>query len=295
MNAGLLRSGALSLGWVLGIGAMAIVAVQLLRRRPILRSELAERWMTWAVLAPLWLAAAVWESWRLGLLGGFAIVAALEYGRLHGSMTQIDRSVLVVCAVASIPVVGILGVPALPVLTACAVVGTVAPLAQQDVRQGTNRIGGHLIGVVFMVAPFVVLLGLAEETSGGLFFTLGFAVALSDVTAYVLGTSFGRRRFAAALSPNKTIAGVIGNLVGASLAFAVAAGAGIIEVGYAWVIPIVAAGALSGDLFVSLLKRVRGVKDAGSWLPGFGGLLDRVDSLLVASLLVFVVGSTAGW
>ena len=51
---------------------------------------------------------------------------------------------------------------------------------------------------------------------------------------------------------------------------------------------------LAVNLLVSLFKRARGVKDAGSWLPGFGGLLDRVDSLLVSSLVVFVVSSLVG-
>ena len=58
--------------------------------------------------------------------------------------------------------------------------------------------------------------------------------------------------------------------------------------------PVVAVVAIGGDLLISLFKRARGVKDAGSWLPGFGGLLDRVDSLLVSTLLVFVVASLIG-
>jgi phosphatidate cytidylyltransferase len=53
--------------------------------------------------------------------------------------------------------------------------------------------------------------------------------------------------------------------------------------------PVIALGAVWGDLLESSIKREFGVKDAGSWLPGFGGLLDRIDSLIVVGPLVFYV------
>ena len=127
-----------------------------------------------------------------------------------------------------------------------------------------------------------------------MFFALGLAVAFSDVAAFVFGSAFGRRRFVTALSPNKTIAGLCGNLLGATLAVVAASATGIVGWDIIWMAPVVAVGAIGGDLLISLFKRARGVKDAGSWLPGFGGLLDRVDSLLVSTLLVFVVASLIG-
>ncbi|MFQ5878937.1 MAG: phosphatidate cytidylyltransferase, partial [Dehalococcoidia bacterium] len=100
--------------------------------------------------------------------------------------------------------------------------------------------------------------------------------------AFSCGKLFGRRQLAPRLSPNKTWAGVGGNFLGVYAAFAI--------MGFAlpdiplWVqalLPaVVAAAAVAGDLFESLLKRSFHVKDAGGWLPGFGGLLDRIDSLL---------------
>ncbi|NEC08598.1 phosphatidate cytidylyltransferase, partial [Streptomyces sp. SID7909] len=85
------------------------------------------------------------------------------------------------------------------------------------------------------------------------------------------------------LSPNKTWAGVLG---------AAAATGGLLAVLGAFSPALWAAvvgGCVLGDLVESMVKRESGVKDAGSWLPGFGGLLDRIDSLLVALLLAMVM------
>jgi phosphatidate cytidylyltransferase len=294
MTQTLVHEGASSLGAALVVSGASIVVVQVARRRPILRSTLAQRWLTWTVLAPLWLLAAAWAPGRTALLTTFAAVSAFEYGRLQGSMPSLDRWVLTVWAATSLPLVAALSVDPLVVIAAGALVGIVVPLSTQDVAHGTLRIGGFTVGVVLVVTPFVLLHELATDVSGAAFFALGVAVAFSDVAAFVLGSTVGRRRFATALSPNKTVAGLLGNLVGATAAIMVSAATGIVDWSMMWMAPAVAVGAVGGDLLVSLFKRARGVKDSGSWLPGFGGLLDRIDSLLVSSLLVFVVASWMG-
>lgn len=116
---------------------------------------------------------------------------------------------------------------------------------------------------------------------------------VADSGAYFAGRTFGRRKLAPRVSPNKTWEGVAGGLAG-SLLFALLAGWWLGWTGPrlgAFAVLAVACAALSivGDLFISLLKRQQGVKDTGNLFPGHGGLLDRIDSLLAAAP-VFALG-----
>lgn len=290
----LVYQGASTLGAALAVSGVSIVAVQAARRRPILGSTLSLRWLTWAILAPLWLIAATWGLGRVGLLSLFAVIAVLEFSRLHPAIVRFDRWLLVGLAAVSLPLSALFGVNPIALIALVTVTSLVAPLVSQDVVNGPDRIGAVTVGYVLMVLPFILLDGFATQISGAAFFTVGFAVALSDVTAFVVGSTMGKRRVAAALSPNKTVAGVVGSVIGAAAGTALAIVVGIVDSGLWWLAPVVAVGAVAGDLTVSLLKRHRGVKDAASWLPGFGGLLDRVDSLLVVAFLVFVVVAVTG-
>ena len=151
------------------------------------------------------------------------------------------------------------------------------------------------MGIAIVLIPMALLWEIGDVAGGGVLFALGIAVAISDVGAFVVGSSFGARRLAATLSPGKTRAGLIGNLGGASAGTGLAAAIGAIPLLYALAFPLlVAVGAVWGDLLESLLKREAGVKDAGTWLPGFGGLLDRIDSLLVVAVLAYVFIAVTG-
>lgn len=117
---------------------------------------------------------------------------------------------------------------------------------------------------------------------------------LADVAAYFTGKKWGQTRLAPEISPGKTVEGLYGAMI-VSIVFAV--GVGIFKqftalTVFDFVILSLVTVVMSvvGDLFESLAKRVRGVKDSGSILPGHGGLLDRIDSLL-AAVAVFYTGS----
>lgn len=294
MSAALVHQGAITLGAALAVSGVAIVVVQTARRRPILGSTLSQRWLTWAILAPLWLAAATSSLGRVGLLSVFAVIAAFEFARLHPVLVAFDRVLLVGLAAVSVPFAALSGIDPVALIALATVASLGMPLVTQDVVGGPARVGAVVVGYLLTVLPFLLLDAFASRVSGAAFFTVGLAVALSDVTAFVVGSTVGKRRIAPVLSPSKTVAGVSGNVLGAAAGTAVAMAAGIGDIGLWWLVPVVAIGAIAGDLTVSLFKRHRGVKDAATWLPGFGGLLDRVDSLLVVALVVFAAFAIAG-
>lgn len=115
----------------------------------------------------------------------------------------------------------------------------------------------------------------------------------ADSGAYFAGRRFGRRKLSPAISPNKTIEGLVGGALTAivvALALAPLAGAGLSQLpGVAVVAALTVGFSVIGDLLESLLKRHAGVKDSGNTIPGHGGVLDRIDSIL-AALPVFAVG-----
>jgi phosphatidate cytidylyltransferase len=285
--------GAASLGTILVAAGAGIVAVEGRRRHPVLESVLTRRWLTWAVLAPMWLAASVWPVARAVLLTAFAAIAVSEFARMRTALVRADRWILTGWALVSVPLVA-LGADLTPVIVAASLTTIVLPLMTSDIRNGPQRIGDACFGLVIVVVPFLLLVEIASRTSGAVFFALGMAIALSDVCAFVMGSTLGKRRLTPALSPNKTVAGVVGNFLGATLGVAISVAAGIVPLSVGWLAPIVAIGAIIGDLTISLLKRSHGVKDAGNWLPGFGGLLDRVDSLLVATPIAYAAISIFG-
>lgn len=128
------------------------------------------------------------------------------------------------------------------------------------------------------------------------------ATWVGDIVAYVVGSLWGKRRMFPAVSPGKTLAGTVAGILAAGTAgllFATLAAEPfvLLGVGPAWIVGIallIGAGGLGGDLAVSLLKREAGVKDTGSLLPGHGGVLDRLDAVLVTLPLAYAALQLAG-
>ncbi len=113
-------------------------------------------------------------------------------------------------------------------------------------------------------------------------------VAMADIGAYAVGKSIGRTKFCET-SPNKTVEGVAGGIVLATLA-GMAIGLNFADAERALIISFATAGAsVFGDLYESYLKRKAGVKDSGTILPGHGGVLDRIDGYLFAAIVMVIL------
>jgi phosphatidate cytidylyltransferase len=117
-----------------------------------------------------------------------------------------------------------------------------------------------------------------------------------DTGAYFAGSFFGRRPFMRHVSPSKTLEGVAGGLLFSTVAgFVFMPGVGLAV----WQAPALGlalgVAAQAGDLVESMLKRQTGVKDSGSIVPGHGGLLDRIDSLLFTGVLTYYVAALLGY
>jgi phosphatidate cytidylyltransferase len=136
-----------------------------------------------------------------------------------------------------------------------------------------------------LTLSYLVAVRLLPDGEWLLFFLLLVTWA-ADTAAYYVGTLYGRRRLAPTISPKKTVEGLAGGLIGATIAAFVARWTFVPEfsvfdtVVLAVLLTLVG---LWGDLVESAIKRGAGVKDSGGLLPGHGGMLDRLDSLLFAA------------
>lgn len=147
-------------------------------------------------------------------------------------------------------------------------------------------------GVLYLGWPAVLLIWLRDvDTPSGLAWTVSaFAIAwASDIMAYLVGSLVGGPKLWPRFSPNKTWSGFIGGLAAGTVAGAALGTFLDMGIGAWWGAALGLAAALAtmaGDLWESALKRRYGVKDAGKLIPGHGGLLDRVDGLMFAVVVV---------
>jgi phosphatidate cytidylyltransferase len=160
---------------------------------------------------------------------------------------------------------------------------------------GTNAlatVAAGLFPAIYIGLPIGALFAVRAFAGAYALFLLMLTVMVSDTAQYYTGRAFGRRPLAPAISPKKTVEGAAGGFV---------FGTGLFVAAGAWWAPgmplalraglglaVVALG-IAGDLFESMLKRSAGVKDSSALIPGHGGVLDRIDALLFAAPVYYIV------
>jgi phosphatidate cytidylyltransferase len=262
------------------------------------RIELKGVWKTycgWLWMGPL-AALMIFAGRDLFILGVvvLALLAFREFGRVSGLSR--DRWMV---AVVALGIIGV-GISAwrsdglLPVIAGTVLLISFVPIARNRARGALEQVSLALSAFVFL-GPMLGQLGFLANTANpyGYLCFLILATEVNDVAAFTFGKIFGRHPLRSAISPRKTWEGALGALAFSmilpwlvSFSFPQFGTRELLLTGL-----IVGLGGQIGDLTLSLLKRELGAKDWGSALPGHGGVLDRIDSLIfVAPLFALLIG-----
>lgn len=258
--------------WLVAITAAAVVLIALFEFFKLTAQMGMRAFQTWTMICT---AALFYAQWLAGTAQVHRLAAGTEI------ITNITAANYV--STGAVFLVFIFGV---------AVIGTASKMAIADVLPG---IAASAAGLLFVALPFSYLVRMDGRLPEGPVLVL-FALAVvwaGDTVAYFTGKSIGRVPMAPALSPKKTWEGAVGNVMGSLIVayfFARWQNGDVV----AWLVTATLANVAGqvGDLVESAYKRGAGVKDSGAMLPGHGGMLDRIDSLIFAAPVVWLA---TGW
>ena len=248
-----------------------------------------------AVLIPVFFGA-IWflPTWLLLAVAEVVLLLAfVEYVRLADALgARVPRAASGGAAVAMCAAVG-LGVPLeLPLAAALLGLGAVIVGSRSPARGVLADVSAAVFPVVYLGLPlgcFVALHAMAGRESVIL---LLLTIVVSDSAQYFTGRLFGRHKLSPAISPKKTMEGALGGFLIAPAVMAFVARWWLPDRSTVWVllVGLVLVGfGIAGDLFESLLKRSAGVKDSSALIPGHGGVLDRIDAMLFAAPVFYVL------
>lgn len=290
------------LGGIFSILLLATIAMLLLKKcRPRQNwGELQQRMNSWWIIVILFSLAMISPKWlALTFFGLISFLSLKEYTRLALIRTSKNIPLLWLYAVIPlqylligmswygmflvfIPVYLFLFLPARMVVSG----------ETQGFLHSASVMHWGMMTTVFALSHVAFLLVLPQESASEGALLVIFLVALTelnDIAQYLWGKSLGKIRVTPTVSPNKTLAGLLGG-IGTTMFLAAIAGPvltqmnGLYSLGAGLIIGV---GGFCGDVVMSAIKRDSGVKDTGNLLPGHGGILDRLDSLIYTAPLFF--------
>jgi len=264
-------------------------------------SNLGLRVASAVVLIPAALAATWFGGWSYLVLISIGVaLLSLEWGGMSAPVAPTRVSVAVTAAVLVAIFLAYLSKDYL----AWGAVAVGALAAALIARGVAERPADAAFGVIYIAPAAVCLVWLRDvhhiRSSQGHWWmmTLFAATWAADVGAFAVGSTFKGPKLWPRFSPNKTWSGFVGGLLAASAAAAAMAALSVFElnvVGAAFIGLAVGLATMAGDLWESAIKRRFGVKDSGDLIPGHGGLLDRVDGLMFAVVVMAVVRLANIW
>ena len=252
------------------------------------------------VLLPI-VVATIWflrPLWTLALAEVVVLLAFAEYAGLASRLgARFPKAVTGAAVVVTCGALGWAGGATHVVLMAATItVGTISVGVGRRGAEALHDVSAALFALLYLGLPLGALVAIRVAGGREALLLLLVCVMMSDTAQYYGGLAFGRRLLAPAISPKKTIEGAAAGLVAGTLVMLIIGG---------WWLPAIGPAArallgstvvglgLMGDLFESGLKRSAGVKDTSGLIPGHGGMLDRIDGLLFATPLYYmVVGSS---
>lgn len=157
-------------------------------------------------------------------------------------------------------------------------------ISSRDLRDASYDVAFKTLGILYVAVPlsYTVLLRRMEGGEWWIMFLL-VVIWSNDTFALVTGKTIGKKKLCPEISPKKTVEGAVGGMVGGFIAaylFNVFLSMGLDIKGVVFLSAVIGVVGIIGDLTESLLKRAAGVKDSGTIIPGHGGVLDRIDSIL---------------
>jgi phosphatidate cytidylyltransferase len=279
-----------SVSGLFGTGAILILVLGRFDIKRIVEGELGARFIGWLILTPVYmlvLFSNIFIGASILLIGLFLVI--IEYSQA----ARLDRSQqLFLYILAGITLLVVLLKPdlfaALPAFVLFLL--TLIPIVQNRPYQLQEKLGLVPWGYMYTVWTLAHgILMLSHPNGTGILLVIIVGCALADIGAYVVGRAIGRTVIAPEIHASKAWEGILGNLLGAGIAVTV----------FQYIIPfydvptllgltlIIGIGSSWGDILSSMVKRNARIKDWGSLIPGHGGVLDRLNSLLVVMPLVY--------